>query len=609
MKSFYLKLFLKKSTIMSLITKEDFISVTQLDKFKIEFMADFLMQLLKLSEINQLYNKALPKSGLEFLNEILHELKINCVVMDSELQNIPKEHPFIVVSNHPFGLLDGIILIKVIGERRPDFKVVANFLLKKIEPLSDFFISVNPFENQKQNSGNVPGLKQTLQHLHAGNALGLFPAGEVSTYQPEMNTISDRAWNLPAIKLIQKAGVPVVPVFFQGTNSVLFHLLGAIHPFLRTATIPAEFFKKKNQSVHIRIGKPIPFEELNEFETTEKMGRYVRAKVYALGSPLEVKKFFIPNLMALKKPQEIIPPIAVQVIEEEIAALKEKSLVHAKSNYEIYVARAKEIPHILNEIGRLREITFREVGEGSNRKVDLDEFDLYYEHLFVWDKDSKKIIGAYRLGKGDEIVDKYDKNGFYINSLFHLSDELKPILRQSLELGRSFVTKEYQQRPLPLFLLWQGILHFLMNRRQFKYLIGPVSISNKYSSLSKHLLISFIKKYYYDNELAALVKPRNEFKVKLKNLDPEILLEKSRNDINKIDKFIAEIEPQHFRVPVLLKKYIMQNAKIIGFNIDPKFNDALDGLMILNLDDAPKDTIDYLSKELNVSMKDNSPAR
>jgi putative hemolysin len=232
--------------------------------------------------------------------------------------------------------------------------------------------------------------------------------------------------------------------------------------------------------------------------------------------------------------------------------------------------------------------------------VDLDEFDLYYDHLFVWDKQAKKIIGAYRLGKGDQIIEKYDKNGFYIHSLFHLKDELKPILKQAVELGRSFVVKEYQQRPLPLFLLWQGILHFLMHHKQYKYLIGPVSISNKYSPLSKHILITFIKKYYFDHELARLVKPRNEHTVKIKNADPEILLEKSESDINKIDKFISEIEPQHFRVPVLLKKYIMQNAKIIGFNIDPKFNDALDGLMILDLEDAPKNTIDNLSKEMDI---------
>jgi putative hemolysin len=563
-------------------------------------MADFLMQLFQLKKVNEIYDNALPNAGIDFLNAVLTQMKIKCHVTDTERQNIPKTGAFISVSNHPFGLLDGIFLIKVMAEVRPDYKVVANFLLKKIAPLEDYFISVNPFEVSKQDTANFAGLKAALKHVAAGHPLGLFPAGEVSTYQPDTKTISDRVWTLPAIKLLQKAHVPVLPVYFQGTNSILFHLLGIIHPVLRTASIPAEFVKKQNQTIHLRIGKPILPEELTEFETTEKLGRYLRAKVYALGSALEVKKFFIPSLRALKKPQKIIDPIPVATIEEEIGRLPQEHKVHSKGNFEVYIAKAIQIPNILNELGRLREITFREVGEGSNRKVDLDEFDLYYDHLFVWDKQAGKIIGAYRLGKGDQIIEKYDKNGFYIHSLFHLSDELKPILRQAVELGRSFVVKEYQQRPLPLFLLWQGILHFLVHRKQYKYLIGPVSISNKYSPLSKQILITFIQKHYYDHKLAALVKPRNQYKVKVKNIDPEILLEKSESDINKIDKFISEIEPEHFRVPVLLKKYIMQNARIIGFNIDPKFNDALDGLMILNLEDAPKSTIDNLSKEMEI---------
>lgn len=585
---------------MALISKEDFISGTHLDKFKVEFMADFLMQLFKLKKVNEIYDKALPNSGIDFLNAVLDEMKIKCNVTDVERQNIPKTGAFITVSNHPFGLLDGIFLIKIMAEIRSDYKVVANFLLKKIDPVADYFISVNPFENTKTDTANFAGMKAALKHIEAGHPLGLFPAGEVSTYQPETKTISDKVWTLPAIKLVQKAGIPVLPVYFQGNNSTLFHLLGIIHPVLRTATIPAEFIRKQNQTIQLRIGKPIPPGELTGFETPEKLGRFLRAKVYALGSALEVKKFFKPSLRALQKPQKIIDPIPVETIEQEIDRLHEDYKVHSKGNFEVYIARAKQIPNILNEIGRLREITFREVGEGSNRKVDLDEFDLYYDHLFVWDKQAKKIIGAYRLGKGDQIIEKYDKNGFYIHSLFHLNDELKPILRQSVELGRSFVVKEYQQRPLPLFLLWQGILHFLMHRKQYKYLIGPVSISNKYSSLSKQILITFIKKYYFDHDLAKLVKPRNDFSVKIKNTDPEILLEKSESDINKIDKFISEIEPEHFRVPVLLKKYMMQNAKIIGFNIDPKFNDSLDGLMILNLEDAPKTTIDNLSKEMEI---------
>ncbi len=254
----------------------------------------------------------------------------------------------------------------------------------------------------------------------------------------------------------------------------------------------------------------------------------------------------------------------------------------------------------MNEIGRQREITFREVGEGTNNKLDVDEFDLYYKHLFVWDSEENLIIGAYRLGDGQMIMQKYGYKGFYITSLFHLNPKFNPILNQSLELGRSFVVKAYQQKPLPLFFLWQGILAYLLKNPHFQYIIGPVSISNNYSKLSRSFLISFIKQHFYDHELAKLVKARKDFEVDFENTDSEILMEKfSGGDVSQLDKLIAEIEPLHYKVPVLLKKYMKQNAKIISFNIDPKFNDALDGLMILNLDDLPDGTLTKLKKELS----------
>jgi putative hemolysin len=247
----------------------------------------------------------------------------------------------------------------------------------------------------------------------------------------------------------------------------------------------------------------------------------------------------------------------------------------------------------------LREITFREVGEGTNRSIDIDEFDLYYHQMFIWDEEAERIVGAYRIGKGKDILEQYGKRGFYLQSLFKISDDFKPVLNESLELGRSFVIREYQRKPMPLFLLWKGILYFLLKNPEYRYLIGPVSISNNYSKISKDLIIRFILQNHLNWKMAQFVKPRNSYKFKSDNPDFNILMENMERDINRLDKAIGDLDELNSGLPVLLKKYIKLNAKIIAFNVDPKFNNCLDGLIMLDVNDVPKSTIESLSKEAN----------
>ncbi len=583
---------------MDLINKRDFISASHLDKFKLEFTADFLMKLFSLHKVNKLYGKIHELKDLDFIHAMLNELNIHIELPEADRKHIPQTGAFITVSNHPFGMLDGITLLAIMLESRPDFKVMANFLLQKVSNLKDLFIPVNPFEDKPQSGSSFGGLREFLRHIKSGSPAGIFPAGEVSTYQTDWRHITDRQWQRPALKIIERCEVPILPVYFTGTNSLIFHLLGIINPSLRTATIPAEYFRKKDTAVKVRIGSPISVEEQKRFESAEQLGSYLRARVYALGSAIKVKKFF-SNKLVLSKPRRIIDPVPVSILEKELEVLRKYYLIHTKNNFEVFITDSYHIPNLLTEIGRLREVTFREVGEGSNKKVDLDEYDLYYYHLFIWDKEAQCIVGAYRLGKGGDIIARYGKKGFYTSSLFTFDPAFEPILEKSIELGRSFITKAYQQKPLPLFILWRGILYFIIKNPEYQYIIGPVSISNDFSQVSKSFLAAFIKRYYFDEKLAALVKPKMEFAVDFKNTDSEILLS-GLTDLNKLDKFISDIEPTHLRVPILLKKYIKQNAKIISFNIDPKFNYSLDGLMILNLNDLPEGTIANLKKELNL---------
>ena len=277
--------------------------------------------------------------------------------------------------------------------------------------------------------------------------------------------------------------------------------------------------------------------------------------------------------------------------------LREHYRVWVEKNYEVFIAPTSSIPNIIREIGRLRELTFREIGEGTNKSTDLDEYDIYYHHLFIWDTEAKLIVGAYRIGLGDEIFYSMGKKGFYVTELFKIKEQFTPVLKKSLELGRSFIRKEYQQKPLPLFLLWKGILKYLIDNPRYRYLIGPVSISNTFSKFSKSLIVDYINRNHFDHEMAQYVRPRKKFKVDFSSIDTDMLMA-GEDSFKGLDNLISEVETGTMKVPVLLRQYIALNAKIICFNIDPKFADCLDGFLVLDLQKVPQDILEKLGKNL-----------
>ena len=578
-----------------LVSNEALASATKLPKDNP--IIPLLSRVARIDKVNELYADICKEEGLAAIDRLFQTLEVELEFDPKELENIPKTGPFIVVANHPFGALDGLALIKAIAAVRPDFKVMANFLLQSVEPIKNHFLSVNPFEEMKGAYNNIGGLKAALLHIEAGLPLGIFPAGEVSTFQGDLKTIADRKWQSSAIKIVKKSKVPVVPLYFDGANSRIFHLLGLIHPGLRTLALPSEMLKKKGKTIALRIGKPIASKDLEMFTNADQLGRYLRAKTYALGSSFEVRRDYFRLFRFPQKEDAIIDAVPHELIMKEISQIDAyKTLSY--DNFDCFVVGSDIIPNILREIGRLREITFRSVGEGTNKSIDLDEYDLYYDHLILWDRKAEKIAGAYRIGNGPEIVSRYGNKGLYTSSLFRMSTKMKPILRQSVELGRSFITTEYQKHRLSLFLLWKGILFYLIANPRFRYIIGPVSISNSYQEVSKELIIQFIKRNYFDHELAKFVEPKNAFRPKVKNIDTNVLLDASSSDMKKMDKIISDIEPTSFTMPVLLKKYLQQNAKILAFNADPKFNNALDGLMLLDMQNLPADTVETLKREM-----------
>tara|TARA_R110001632_G_scaffold18712_5_gene57617 strand:+ start:11666 stop:13483 length:1818 start_codon:yes stop_codon:yes gene_type:complete len=593
---------------MELVTSKEIAKVIGTDKFGFigTFVGWILLRLLRISKVNKIYQKHKDKKDLPFLNGILDEFQIEFEIPEEDLRRIPKEGPFITVSNHPLGGIDGILLLKLLIEHRPDYKIIANFLLHRIEPLKPYVMPVNPFETHKDAKSSVAGIKSALQHLKNGNPLGIFPAGEVSTYR-DGKLMVDKPWEEGAVKLIKKAEVPVIPIYFHAKNSRLFYILSKISDTFRTAKLPSELLSQKNRVIKVRIGKPISVKDQQEYKDITSFYEFIRKKTYMLANPFEKKSQNIlssQNLKISAPPKKITLQKNVQSFIKEVESLRSNGnrLLESK-NYEVFFASAKEIPNLLHEIGRLREITFRDVGEGTNKAIDIDKFDKYYHHMFLWDQHANVLAGAYRMGLGKDIYKKYGIEGFYIQTLFRVEPELYGMMEQTIEMGRAFIIKEYQQKPMPLFLLWKGIVHVTLRYPEHKYLMGGVSISNQFSDFSKSLMIEFMKSHYYDPYVAQYIYPKKEFKVKLKDADKDFVFDATKADMQKFDKIIDEIEPGALRIPVLIKKYVKQNARLVAFNVDPKFNNAVDGLMYIKVADIPDSTVKPVMEEFQAELE------
>ena len=593
---------------MGLVTAKEVAKAIHADKYGFlgTFSGWLLMKVLKISTLNKVYDRNKHLSEVEFLNAILDEFQIKFEIPEEDFKRLPKDGAYITISNHPLGGIDGILLLKLMLEKEPNFKIIANFLLHRIEPMKPYIMPVNPFENHKDAKSSVIGIKETLRHLSDGKPLGMFPAGEVSTYK-DGKIVVDKPWEEGAIKIIKKANVPVVPIYFHAKNSTLFYFLSKLNDTLRTAKLPSELLTQKKRVIKVRIGKPISVAEQNEFTSIEEYGEFLRKKTYMLSNAFEKEsKLISTDLLKLPKssPKQIVKPANHEQILEEIAALREQDcrLLQSK-NYEVFLITADKIPNILHEIGRLREITFREVGEGTNESIDLDKYDQYYHHMFLWDDEAQVIAGAYRMGLGSQIYNKYGIDGFYLHDLFRFEPELYHMMSKSIEMGRAFIISEYQQKPMPLFLLWKGIVHTTLRHPEHKFLIGGVSISNQFSEFSKSLMIEFMKSHYYDPYIAQYIHPKKDYKVKLKDADKDFVFNETEADLNKFDKIIDEVEPGNLRLPVLIKKYIKQNARVVAFNVDPLFNNAVDGLMYIKIADLPESTVKPVMEEFQAELE------
>ncbi len=362
-------------------------------------------------------------------------------------------------------------------------------------------------------------------------------------------------------------------------------------------TIVPGLIYRQDQIRKLRLGKGVTPEEQRRFESRDQIRRFLQTKIRLMDSALELRQFYLKQPKHEETHDPVIQAFDKETISREMAALGPEQCVVRQSEFEVWMVRAEQIPTGLKEIGRLRELTFRSVGEGTGKEMDLDEYDLYYEQLIIWDKEAQCIVGGYRIGRGDKIFSDYSAQGFYISSLFKIKKGFYSIFPQALELGRSYIIEDYQRKRLPLFLLWKGILAILLQNPQYRYLYGPVSISKYYSDISKSLIIYFVRKHFFDHRLARYLKPRKQFEFIIDEEALEVLTDSFAGDLDQLNSFIEDVEPEHFKLPVLLRQYIRQNARFIAFNLDPNFSDVLDGFIILDLQDVPQETLEGLQKE------------
>ncbi|WP_051434263.1 lysophospholipid acyltransferase family protein [Desulfonatronum lacustre] len=581
-----------------------------------------LEKVLALSYLNRKYGEVLSgldqtlggRDRVDFLDRSLKALNISVVLDDAELERIPKEGAVVVVANHPFGALEGLVMAAVLRKRRPDLKIMANHLLERVEELRDLFLFVDPFEGGANTvHGNGAALKKILAWLREGGLLGVFPAGEVSHLQVRRRTMGDPPWNESVARIIRKTRATAVPMFFQGTNGPLFHMAGLIHPLLRTVLLPHALVRKAGSEVRVRIGRPLGPKHLANCPTDADLIGYLRHRTYLLqcgakSRPKPARSFpplsVLPSLPPLPLGPECpeglsgAPRAVGNPLHLEQQALSADQTLLETDDFCVHLAEAHRIPHLLHEIGRLREMTFRLAGEGTGKEVDLDIFDAHYLHLFLWDKREQRIAGAYRLGRTDVILKNHGAKGLYTTTLFSFRPGFWDKVVPALELGRSFVRPEYQKNYAPLLLLWKGIARFILRHPQYRTLFGPVSIDNEYHRFSRQLMVGFLRANGHMHELADHVRPRRPFRQRrLFRLDDSLLTMMSKT-IDDISDIITDIDRHKIGVPVLLRQYLKLGGKMLGFNVDREFSDVLDGLVLVDLLQTDRRTLDrYLGKE------------
>ncbi|MBW2520866.1 MAG: lysophospholipid acyltransferase family protein [Deltaproteobacteria bacterium] len=540
-----------------------------------------------------------------FAERALAQLEVNWNVTEVVQGQVPQTGAMIVVANHPFGGVEGLVLIAHLMRTRQDIKILANPFLSRIPELQNVLLPIDPYETKYSQRNNIIALRQGYQWLETGGSLVVFPAGGVAHFHLRCRGVIDPVWKLGVGRLIARSQADVVPVYFPGNNGLGFQAAGFVHPRLRTLLLARELLNKKGAQVEAIVGSRISAKHLQKIGPVEEQMECLRLKTYLLGDDLASFKKANNHLTTGPSNDSndcipVVPPIRAETLTQAVDTLAKESLLLSNGSSHVFCIRAEQSPLIIHEIGRLRELTFRQSGEGTGRSIDLDRFDEHYMHLFVWNTKKKEIVGAYRLGLTDEILGQKGFDGLYTNTLFHYQKELFESVGPALELGRSFVRAEYQKSFSALLLLWQGIGRFLVRNPKYRVLFGPVSISQSYTSFSRQLITSTLHSQVMATDLAKFVEPRQPVAIrspKIKGCSDKLIWS-CKQSLEMVDMLLAGIENDGKGLPVLLRHYLNLGGKVLAFNLDPEFSNVVDSLVLVNLDAADRKTLRrYLGRD------------
>ncbi len=565
-----------------------------------------LLHISKLHRLFTMYGGMTQRSNpLDFAREALDILDVRVKLKGEGFDSIPRSGPLVVVSNHPFGALEGLVLMATLLPVRPDMQFLANFLLGIIPELKSTVIDVDPFNTREARSKNIKGLRTAISHVEGGGSLAVFPSGEVSHLQPAHRGIMDPQWNRNVARIIRKTGADVLPLYFHGRNSLMFNLMGLMHPMARTALLPRELLKKRGKSIKLSVGRIIPASVLNGpngLASEDDITNYLRVRSYALRQQDQRRIFPLPFVRKAPEPMPIALPRPKASLLIELDELPEEQVLLRENGYTVFEARAFQMPNMLHELGRLREATFRPVGEGSGRDLDLDPFDYEYDHIILWNDADRQIAGAYRLGQVDRITHTSGSKGLYCSSLFKFKKEFFSTFGNSVELGRAIVHPDYQRDYNPLMLLWKGIGQYVLRRPGLRYLFGPCSLPLVFSPYTLATTVRYLNTHHTDSELAALVTGRKLPKLKNpKGVTEDIDI--SRLSFPGLNGLIKDMEDGR-SLPILFKHYLKLGGKIGAFHVDSTFG-TLDAFLLIDLMDAPANMLGrYMGKAAAAAFKE-----
>ena len=511
-----------------------------------------------------------------FVTRGLKSLRIEVLSDPKQLESIPRKGGAIIVANHPYGGIEGMIMASLILKVRPDVKFLANRLLGTITELREIIILTNPLV--KNHPGNVGSLWRCMGWLEDGHLLVLFPAGKVAFYQRRKGMITDGRWNRIAGLMVNHTQAPTVPMHISGSNSRLFDILGRIYYRFRLLMLPRELLKAKNRSVTVRIGKPIPYAQLAHFRSTRALTDYLRMRTYLLDSEGVTQPE--RNISDAKR---IADPLPESLLRTEIEALPEEQLLFTLKDNTVYYGCYEQIPHVVTEIARLREITFRELNEGSGEALDTDGFDKTYIHLFIWSEAKGIVVGAYRMGRTDLLLKNGDLRNLYLSQLFRFSPSFIDKVTPGMEMGRSFLRKEYQRSFQGLFLLWRGIGEFVLRHPRYHTLYGTVSLSTTYHPYS----LALMSKVLVGDTFR--VEPINKFEPILPK-EVEQYVRRRPLSVNELSRLVRAIEPNGIDIPILVKQYLRIGAEFHSIAIDRGFNNTPGALLSVDIRSATPDT-------------------